>query len=332
VAKNDSIENTISLDWLEFRPDDEVIAALAEIRSTSAKYLLCTLSPGMNAKNRESGRDRQWWENHFFKAGFRKHPVSMRLQSCEPAVPPSSPVLLAFEKIPDAALARHPLEALRNERDLHMDMLRESGPRSDAHMARYQLSVDYAAGAAVVVDAACGLGYGSAILAHQLPEARVIGVDNSDTAIGYAQECYAAVFPNLEFHKGDVCDLARILGGRNCDLLVSFETIEHIPEPDCFLAEAARCMRPGAGFIGSVPNLWVDADGSPGPYHMHIFDFPRFQSLVENYFRAVAYFRQNAEGGLKGDFGRILRRLEREQPHPDDLNNAEWWIAAAQRA
>jgi 2-polyprenyl-3-methyl-5-hydroxy-6-metoxy-1,4-benzoquinol methylase len=331
VTKNDGFESTIFLDELESRTEEEVTAALAEMRSATAKNVLCPLSLGTNVKNRESGWDRQWWETRFLQAGFRKHPLSMRLQAYESAAQSSSPVMLAFEKIPDAVLARHPLEALKKERDLHMDMLRESGARSDAHLARYQMAAESDSAAAIVVDAACGLGYGSAMLAHQLPQATVIGIDNSDTAIGYARECYAAFFPNLEFHKGDVCDLRRILGRRDCNLLVSFETIEHIPDPDRFLAEAAACMYPGGRFIGSVPNLWIDADGSPGPYHRHIFDFSRFQSLVDSYFRAAAYYRQNAEGGLKGDFGRILRRLENGKPNADDLNKAEWWIVVARR-
>jgi len=38
------------------------------------------------------------------------------------------------------------------------------------------------------------------------------------------------------------------------NVIASFETLEHIPNPDAFVAEAARLLRPGGKFICSVPN------------------------------------------------------------------------------
>jgi methylase of polypeptide subunit release factors len=67
-----------------------------------------------------------------------------------------------------------------------MDMLREPGRRADAHIARYVLAASLVRYGDVVLDAACGLGYGSAILASAAPSVRVIGVDNSEYAVNYA--------------------------------------------------------------------------------------------------------------------------------------------------
>jgi len=46
-----------------------------------------------------------------------------------------------------------------------MDMTREVGPRADAHTVRYSLAAQWVRAGDTVLDCACGLGYGSAILA-----------------------------------------------------------------------------------------------------------------------------------------------------------------------
>jgi 2-polyprenyl-3-methyl-5-hydroxy-6-metoxy-1,4-benzoquinol methylase len=273
-------------------------------------------------------RDRRWWEERFFEAGFRKHPCIQKIIPYTSPVHEGASLLLYFEKIPQPANQLYPLSLLKMERDLHMDMLRESGARSDAHIARYQLAAEMAANGDVILDAACGLGYGSALLASQFPSSTVIGLDNSAFAVEYARANFASVLSNVEFYESDVCDVRKVLSGRKLNLLVSFETIEHIPKPEIFLAEATRCMHKDGRFIGSVPNFWVDENGGPGPYHFQVFDFARFQSLLKPFICLDRIFRQNAEHGVKGDFGRILRRIENNQPDQNDLTEAEWWIAA----
>ena len=74
-------------------------------------------------------------------------------------------IAIIMEKIPVEALAAYPLSALEEERNLHMDMTRMSGERSDAHMIRYQWAGQYIVPNSRVLDAACGLGYGSNMLA-----------------------------------------------------------------------------------------------------------------------------------------------------------------------
>ncbi|MHB9007603.1 MAG: methyltransferase domain-containing protein [Limisphaerales bacterium] len=277
-----------------------------------------------------AGRDRAWWETRFFAAGFRKHPLLMRLQPYETLYPEGGALTFVLEKVPAAALERYPLGALAAERDLHMDMFRETGPRSDAHIARYQLAAEFAQAGDVIVDLASGLGYGSALLARQFPNATVIGVDNSLYGVTYARENFARGLPNLEFHLADACDF-RWLGDRKVSLLVSFETIEHVPDPDGFLRGITQRMAPGARFIGSVPNRWVDETGrDPNPFHLQVFDFAKFDALVARHFGLARVVRQNAERGAKGDHGRILRSIPNNQPGPDDEAHAEWWILVGQ--
>lgn len=283
------------------------------------------------AVEKSANRDRLWWETVFFEAGFRRHPLSQKVVGFEDIQNESGGITLLFEKIPDEALKRYPLAALKTERDLHMDMLRESGVRAEAHLARYQLSAAYAKNAGVILDVACGLGYGSALLARQYPNARIIGIDISTYAIDYARANFASVLPNLEFHVADACELSMIPEG-SVDLVVSFETIEHVPDPAKFLTGVILRMKPDAMFIGSVPNLWIDETGKdPNPWHFHVFDLPKFYQLFDGRLNVSAVYRQNAGGWLRNPTsGPVLRPVR--LPVTDQLEDAEWWIIAAQKA
>ena len=158
-------------------------------------------------------RDRACWEKQFFAAGFRRHLLNQLAVPYESLENESCQITLVFEKIPSAALAQYPLAALKSERDLHMDMLRESGRRSDAHIARYMLARQYLPNAGVVVDAACGLGYGSAILAQSSPSSQVVGIDNSEFATQHcAEKNFVPICSGLAFRQGDVCDLSSFAG------------------------------------------------------------------------------------------------------------------------
>jgi 2-polyprenyl-3-methyl-5-hydroxy-6-metoxy-1,4-benzoquinol methylase/MoaA/NifB/PqqE/SkfB family radical SAM enzyme len=327
-----AFETVCSTDCLEHLAEADVPQALHELYRVCRRFAFIRLAtmPDRDGRWHLTIKDRIWWETRFFEAGFRKHSLCQQMTPFETLKDEGWQITLLLERIPASALLQYPLGVLNAERDLHMDMLREMGIRSEAHLARYQLAAAYAKDGDVIVDAACGLGYGSAMLTRQFPKARVVGVDNSDFAIAYAQANYASVLPNLEFHRADVCDL-QMLGERAIDLLVSFETIEHVPEPERFLDEAIRRMNHGGVFIGSVPNLWLDETGKdPNPWHFHVFDLPKFYQLCAGYLNVSAVYRQNAGGGLRNpNSDRVLRQVQ--LPVTDQLEEAEWWIIAAQK-
>ena len=103
------------------------------------------------------------------------------------------------------------------------------------HMHRYVMARQLAVGK-VVLDIACGEGYGSAILAETATY--VYGVDIAPDAIVHAQKKYQR--SNLKFANG-AC--ARIpVSDRSVDLVVSFETIEHHFEHTAMFAEIKRVL------------------------------------------------------------------------------------------
>src|SRR5579871_3821901 len=118
------------------------------------------------------------------------------------------------------------------------------------HMQRYQFFGKYCAGKDVL-DAACGAGFGSHYLAAT-GAASVLGVDIAQEAVDYATRQYS--HPCLRFALGDAQALDRL--NAQFDVIVSFETIEHVPEPAKLVESAYRALKPGGLFICSTPNVY----------------------------------------------------------------------------
>jgi O-antigen biosynthesis protein len=115
------------------------------------------------------------------------------------------------------------------------------------HWHRYVVTARLVRGLRVL-DAACGEGYGSSLLAASA--ASVVGVDVSPDAITHATERYGA--PNARFLAASVTSLP--LADASVDAVVSFETIEHLAEQREMLAEFRRVLSPSGILVISSPN------------------------------------------------------------------------------
>lgn len=313
-----SFDTILTLTALDGLTDHQVPSIFAECWRVTRRFAFFRVTT-------RNGRDRRWWETHAFVAGFRKHPLFFDVNPYESLEHETGTILLLLEKLPDDAGQCFPLAQLQDERELHMDMLREAGRRSDAHCVRYAFAQQYVRPKDTVVDAACGLGYGSAILWAGTQAARVIGIDNSPAAIRYAKGCYAPARDHLEFVEADVTELS-FIESESVGTVVSFETVEHVSDPAAFLTEVQRILIPGGRFICSVPNLWVDERGKDvGEYHLHSYDYHKIKQLCARYFLVEQVFAQNAGGGYKyPDQGRSLREVDLECDNAGV--EAEWWV------
>lgn len=145
------------------------------------------------------------------------------------------------------------------------------------HYGRYCFAAPYVAGKRVL-DVACGYGYGSHLL-REAGAASVVGVDISQDAIDYARGRYAA--PGIEYVVGDASKLAEVVSGV-FDVVVSFETLEHIREPDRFIQSLPALVHDESILFFSVPN----EGGQPidNPFHLHKFDQEQFEALLRKAF------------------------------------------------
>lgn len=158
------------------------------------------------------------------------------------------------------------------------------------HISRYCFAARLARNKRVL-DIACGMGYGSAELAHVAT--RVVGMDVSNEAVLAAGALYQA--PNLQFITAPAQHIP--FDDQSFDLIVAFEVIEHLSDWPTLLAEARRLLAPGGQFIVSTPNQEYYAEtrrlAGPNPYHVHEFQYDEFHGELNRFFPSVTMFLQN---------------------------------------
>jgi SAM-dependent methyltransferase len=300
--------------WLEHVLDgcgDSEVDAIARLaQAAGPRALVATVTA-----------PREPWERRFLELGWRKHPQYQELVEYG-ALDVEAEARLLLQPVPADVSVGCALDDLAATRDLHMDMLRETGRRSDAHVARYELARRFVRPGDRVLDAACGLGYGSRLLADATLAGSVLGVDVDDWAIRYATDHYGRSHGRLSF---DVRDLTALddIEPASFDVIVSFETIEHLAGPEAFLEQCRRLLTPGGRFVCSVPNQWLDEHGvDPNPHHLHVFDRDRLEELCRRHFLLEHVYGQTAGGGMKlPSAGRALWSAA------DRSDDAEWWLA-----
>lgn len=92
-----------------------------------------------------------------------------------------------------------------------------------------------------VLDVGCGAQPFRTLL-H--PSAQYVGIDTADAKAHFGYE-----MPDTLYFAGGVWPIAN----GSVDAILCTETLEHVPEPREFLAEAARCLRPRGQLILTVP-------------------------------------------------------------------------------
>ncbi len=147
------------------------------------------------------------------------------------------------------------------------------------HIKRYEFASVFAKNKKVL-DIACGTGYGSKIL-YDGGANQVLGVDISAESINYAKNNYTNT--NIEFF----CEPANNLSFPDnfFDLVVSFETIEHLADNilDDYLHELKRVMKPGAKLIISTPNKKVTSPYTATPlnkFHVREYYLNDFKNII----------------------------------------------------
>jgi SAM-dependent methyltransferase len=138
------------------------------------------------------------------------------------------------------------------------------------HLQRYDFASRFVTSGRVL-DCACGVGYGS----HRLLDAgershRVTGVDIDQSAIAYARANFSD--PRLDY----VCADASQFDAEPFDVIVSFETIEHVADPTALIANFVRLLAPGGLLIASVP---VTPSVDVNPFHLHDFTPSSFRRM-----------------------------------------------------
>lgn len=185
------------------------------------------------------------------------------------------------------------------------------------HVARYRFAEALVRGKRVL-DAGCGVGYGSARLAKVAEQ--VAGID-------YASDALQAAAPNagknLHFAQGDCSRLP--FSSASFDAVVAFEVVEHLEDWRGLLAESKRVLAPAGQLIISTPNrlFYGETRSEPNPFHVHEFDYREFRHELEQIFPHTIIFFQNHAGAITftpSDIQGVRTALEAGPGEPDEAH------------
>ena len=168
------------------------------------------------------------------------------------------------------------------------------------HVKRYEFALPLCRGKEVL-DAGCGVGYGTALLAQEAE--RAVGVDIDAEALAYARERYRGA--NVEFRRMDLLDLD--FADASFDVVCSFEAIEHLADRDAFLAGAARVLRSGGALVVSTPRAERTTERPSNPHHRVEYSREDFEALLRRHFRHVELYGQRR---LQTRRHRLTQRLD----------------------
>jgi 2-polyprenyl-3-methyl-5-hydroxy-6-metoxy-1,4-benzoquinol methylase len=193
-------------------------------------------------------------------------------------------------------------------------------PMFREHEIRYLFAGQYVVGKNVV-DVACGVGIGTDYLLKAGAKS-CIGFDIDAETIEYAEKIY----PRCTFVKTD--GSATGLPDSSVDVVVSFETIEHVRDQKKFLKECHRILKPGGLLICSTPNHVLSQWADRNPYHVTELTPAEFLELIRLYFEEVNLFSQAertylayalralVSRVLDADLKALLKRVLRRKPVP----------------
>lgn len=149
------------------------------------------------------------------------------------------------------------------------------------HLHRYAIAQEFVKDK-IVLDIASGAGYGSNLLAANAKE--VIGVDISLQDIENSKVKYEKT-SNLSYCVGSVLNIP--FENNKFDVVVSFETLEHITEHDLMIYEIKRVLKTDGILIISTPDklAYSDIPQTSNIFHKKELYTNEFVDLVSRFFK-----------------------------------------------
>lgn len=155
------------------------------------------------------------------------------------------------------------------------------------HQFAYESALEYIPAGATVAEVGCGAGYGAEILLRKA--GRYLGTDLDPETLARAAARYGS----------SRCEFIASLPDAAAEVVVSFQVIEHVADPDAFLRELWRIAKSGGTILLTTPNRRGRVDDGKRPwnrFHRREYTKEELAVLLEQHpFRAVLI------KGIRGD-------------------------------
>jgi len=181
------------------------------------------------------------------------------------------------------------------------------------HWHRYAWALPWIKGQDVL-DVASGEGYGSHLISQEAKS--VVGVDIDVKTIEHAREKYNR--DNLSFQVGDVLNLP--VEDSRFDVVVCFETIEHLADHPRLMTELKRVLKPDGLLLMSSPDKssYSDQTGYDNPFHVKELYREELDQLLATHFKAHRMWAQRLL------FASTITPLPNNEPDGDSPSSVRW--------
>lgn len=152
------------------------------------------------------------------------------------------------------------------------------------HVATYRFAEQHTRGKRVL-DFGCGSGYGAALIAESA--ASVVGVDVEEEAVAYARSHFSR--DKLSYHRVSPDGSLPFADG-SFDTVLSFQVLEHIPEPTAYLASIRRVLTPNGILVLATPDRSTRLLPLQRPWnrwHVHEYGAAELKRLLSRHFARV---------------------------------------------
>jgi len=153
----------------------------------------------------------------------------------------------------------------------------------ERHFHRYKYFLQHIRSSDDILDIACGSGYGSQILAGKAKS--VHGVDTDAKTIEYAKRNYMK--PNVRFSSSPIESFSP---KKRYDKIISVETIEHLKDPEAYLARARGWLKPGGVIWLTCPLSEPDKEDTSNPFHISSLTYGTLKAMMLKQFSKVDFF------------------------------------------
>ena len=167
-----------------------------------------------------------------------------------------------------------------------------------------------------VLDIACGAGRGSYMMITEGKAKNVTGCDIDPNTVRYAS--IRNKHENLKFVTQNAESFTT---NHQFDVIVSFETIEHLSDVKAFLEHTNRSLKKSGRFFVSTPISDMDINEAPdNQHHVREWGFYRFHEVISQYFRVDKVYVQ-LYNPVKSGWDRAWDRIK-GIPRQDDIISA----------